>query len=153
MNVLNLNYANMVKEAQEELNKIWVPNIGDLVINSDGMVGVLTNRDKQEIKVSADTPTQEMYIGVSLVHNGKLWTDLDPIWMPRLSQLVELVFNKDPQSYLSRFNRWMFSEDFSEDANYTYKFTDIEELAFAYYMDKAHNKRWNFEEKKWEARI
>ena len=150
MNVRNLNYANMVNEAQDILNEIWIPNVGDLVMAEDGMIGILTNRDKQQIGVGGTKDTYNVimsYVGVSLVHNGKLWSSCNPIWMPRLDQLTELVPSTDPQNYLSNFNRWRFCED----ANYIYKFIGMEELAFAFYMHMQHNKRWNFEEKKWEA--
>lgn len=146
MNILNLVYANMVKEAQEELNKIWIPNVGDFAIAENGVVGVLTNNKQQEVMIGDDI--SEAYIGVSLVHNGQLWSSLNPIWMPKLGQLVEFIPGIDtPQEFLSRFNRWLFSND----ATYTCSklFTAVEELAFCYYMEIVHNKRWIFDKKVW----
>jgi len=148
MNVLNLNYANMVKEAQEELNKIWVPNIGDLAIDESGMVGVIINRDKQEIRVDPDN-VYHAYVGVSLVHNNKVWQSHNPIWMPRLGQIAEFDNNSTAQQYVMALNRWVFTED----ANYTYAFGEMEEVAFAHYMDKEHNKLWNFAKKQWKVKI
>ncbi len=146
MNVRNLNYANMVKEAQDILNEIWIPTIGDLAIDESGMVGVIINRDKQEIKVDPDN-LYHAYVGVSLVHNNKVWQSHTPIWMPRLDQIIEFTAgNVYPGRYLESFWAWA-------DANYTSNFIEVREYAFAYYMDKEHNKRWNFEEKKWEDRV
>lgn len=149
MNVRNLNYANMVKEAQEELNKIWVPNIGDLAIDEAGMVGVITNRDKQEIKLDPDTIIHS-YIGVSVVHNGKLWRSCNPIWMPQLWQILELIYGtKKPKVCVEEFAFWLFSADI----NYVEsdELTEVKEVALIHYMKCIHNKVWNFEEKKWEV--
>jgi len=149
MNIRNLNYANMVNDAQDILNNIWIPAIGDLAIDESGMVGVIINRDKQEIKVDPDN-LYHAYVGVSLMHNNKVWESHTPIWMPRLDQVIEFMYDSmEPQCYLDSFNRWITVA--SVNYAYTEKFTEVIELAFAYYMHIRHSKRWNFEEKKWKS--
>ena len=148
MNVLNLNYMNMINAAQEELKKIWIPNVGDFVIDEKGMLGVLVNNERQEINIE-EGKISNIYIGVTLLHNGLPWLSENPIWMPRLDQIITFFDSmKYAQEFTSKFNRWIFSEDSSY--TFTSDFAETVELAFAMYMDKIHNKRWNFTTKLWE---
>ena len=151
MNVLNLTYANMVNMAQKELKKIWIPNVGDFVIDELGMIGVLTNCDKQEVQVTElDGSIRKVYIGVTLLHNGKTWNSENPIWMPRLDQVITFFGNiPNARDFTEQFNRWIFSE--ASSYAFSSDFLETVELAFAMFMDKVHHKRWNFVAKAWEA--
>lgn len=84
-----INYLTMCKEAKEQLDTLWVPDIGDFAVCSNGMLGVITNRDKQEVMYPDQTKGMA-YVGVAYHHNGKLWSSRNPIWLPRLDQIVNL---------------------------------------------------------------
>jgi len=155
MNVLNLNYANMIREAKEELDKIWIPNVGDFAIDEKGMIGVLVNNTKQtqitNQKFGVDEgTTSEVYVGVTLLHNGLPWFSENPIWMPRLDQIITFFGGMpDAIDFITQFNRWLVAKD----ADYTFSanFAETVELAFAMYMDIVYNKKWDFVNKKWES--
>jgi len=86
---LDVNYAVMCKAAKEWLDTLWVLDIGDFAIDSNGEVGVITNRDKQDLGTDEDIPTKVAFVGVSYMHNNRLWYSDNPVWLPRLDQLLE----------------------------------------------------------------
>ena len=147
MNVLNLNYANMVNAAKEELNKIWIPNVGDFVINEQGMLGVLIKNNQQELTDGKEKTSK--YVGVTLLHNGLPWFSANPIWMPRLDQIITLFDGiSAAAAFIVQFNRWLSANSFALSP----EFSETVELALSMYMDMHHNKMWNFRTKAWEMR-
>ena len=113
--ILDVDYAVMCQAAKEFLDTLWVPNIGDFAIDENGEVGIITNRDKQEIGHDDDIPTKVVYVGVSYAHNNRLWHSQNPVWLPRFDQLIVLADARyaliaDMQSELSNIMHARFKK-------------------------------------------
>jgi len=87
---LDVDYAVMCQAAKKWLDTLWVVDIGDFAMDGNGEVGVVTNRDKQDLGTDEEIPTKVAFVGVSYSHNNRLWYSDNPIWLPRLDQLLLL---------------------------------------------------------------
>ena len=62
---LDVDYAVMCQAAKKWLDTLWVVDIGDFAMDGNGEVGVVTNRDKQDLGTDEEIPTKVAFVGVS----------------------------------------------------------------------------------------
>jgi len=124
----------------EEVQKLWIPGLGDICINKvdDKEVMIIASRGK-----IADKEYKFVYLGVGSREQPDYWHKKDKLtWLPTQSQLQGMIV--DPILNIAEFSKWALKA--IEGAEYYMQFDSWNELWLAFVMYEEYNKIWTGED-------